>query len=95
VREEERQARRKLGSIIAAIDAELVAVKEALDKLSDKTAWLRWLKDQVHYSMATAENYMRVARSSQKKPQRCGFFRSGSQCSAALKERTCPSMICT
>ena len=42
--EEERQTRIKLGSIIAAIGAELVAVKEALDRLSDKTAWLRWLK---------------------------------------------------
>ena len=59
---EERQARRKLGSIIAAIGAELIAAKEALDKLSAKTAWLRWLKNHVHYSVATAENYMRVAR---------------------------------
>jgi len=41
LREEERQTRGKLGSIIAAIGAELIAAKEALDKLSDKTA-LKW-----------------------------------------------------
>src|SRR5512137_1809929 len=66
LREEERQTREKLGSIIAAIGAELIAVKEALDRLSDKTAWLRWLKQHVHYSVATAENYMRVARFAEK-----------------------------
>ena len=38
LREEERQTRGKLGSIIAAIGAELIAVKEALDRLSDRTA---------------------------------------------------------
>ena len=32
LREEERQTREKLGAIIAAIGAELIAVKEALDK---------------------------------------------------------------
>ena len=62
LQEEERQTRTKLGSLIAAIGAELIAVKEALDKLSDKTAWLRWLKNHVHYSADTAQNYMRVAR---------------------------------
>ena len=62
LQEEERQARRKLGSIIAAIGAELLAVKEALDRLSDKTAWLRWLRTHVHYSVDTAERYMQVAR---------------------------------
>ena len=66
LQEEERQTRMKLGSVIAAIGAELIAVKEALDKLSDKTAWLRWLKNHVHYSVATAENYMRVARYTKK-----------------------------
>ena len=66
LREEERQTREKLGSIIAAIGAELIAVKEALDRLSDKTAWLRWLKDHVHYSADTAQNYMRVARFAEK-----------------------------
>jgi len=44
LREEERQAREKMGSLIAAIGAELIAVKEALDRSPDKTAWLRWLK---------------------------------------------------
>ncbi len=62
LREEERQTREKLGSIIAAIGAELVAVKEALDRLSDRTAWLRWLREHVHYSTKTAQNYMSVAR---------------------------------
>jgi hypothetical protein len=66
LREEERQTRKKLGSIIAAIGAELVAVKEALDRLSDKTAWLRWLKGHVHYSAKTAQNYMSVARFAEK-----------------------------
>jgi len=66
LREEERQTRNKLGSIIAAIGAELAAVKEALDRLSDKTAWLRWLKEHVHYSAKTAQNYMSVARFAEK-----------------------------
>ena len=43
-----------------------MAVKEALDKLSDKTAWLRWLKNHVHYSIKTAQNYMSVARFAKK-----------------------------
>jgi hypothetical protein len=63
-----------LGSIIAAIGAELIAVKEALDKLSDKTAWLRWLKDHVHYSVDTAQNYMRVARFAEKNRSASVFF---------------------
>ena len=66
LREEERQTRQKLGSIIAAIGAELIAVKAALDKLSAKTAWLRWLKNHVHYSAKTAQNYMSVARFAEK-----------------------------
>ena len=74
LREEERQTREKLGSIIAAIGAELLAVKEALDRLSDKTAWLRWLKDHVHYSADTAQRYMRVARFSQKNRNAAVFF---------------------
>ena len=59
---EERQTREQLGRIVAEIGAELIAAKEALDKLSDKTAWLRWLKEHVHYSIETAQNYMSVAR---------------------------------
>lgn len=59
---EERQARVAMGRIVAAIGAELIAVKAALDKTSDKTAWQRWLKDHVHYSVKTAQNYMSVAR---------------------------------
>ena len=66
LREEERQTREKLGSLIAAIGAELIAVKEALDRLSDRTAWLRWLKQHVHYSADTAERYMQVARFAEK-----------------------------
>ena len=31
-------------------------------KFPDKTAWQRWLRNNVHYSLATAERYMRVAR---------------------------------
>jgi hypothetical protein len=74
LREEERQTREKLGGIIAAIGAELIAVKEALDRLSDKTAWLRWLKDHVHYSADTAQRYMRVARFNQKNRNVAVFF---------------------
>ena len=66
LQEEERQTKIKLGGVIAAIGAELIAVKEALDKLSDKTAWLRWLKTHVHYSAKTAQNYMAVARLGEK-----------------------------
>ena len=71
---EERQTKIKLGGIIAEIGAELIAVKESLDKLSDKAAWLRWLKQQVHYSVATAENYMRVARFAKKFVSAYEFF---------------------
>jgi len=75
LREEERQTREKLGRIIAAIGAELIAVKEALDRLSDKTAWLRWLKDHVHYSADTAERYMQVARFAGKFRSAAEFFK--------------------
>jgi hypothetical protein len=74
LREEERQTRQKLGSIIAAIGAELIAVKEALDKTPEKTAWQRWLKDHVHYSIETAQNYMSVARFAQKNGSASVFF---------------------
>ena len=74
LREEERQTREKLGAIIAAIGAEVIAVKEALDKLSGKTAWLRWLKDHVHYSADTAQRYMRVARFAEKNRNAAVFF---------------------
>ncbi len=74
LREEERQTREKLGGIIAAIGAELIAVKAALDKLSGKTAWLRWLKGHVHYSVKTAERYMLVARFSKKFDSAVEFF---------------------
>jgi hypothetical protein len=70
----ERQTREELGGIIAAIGAELLAVKEALDRLADKTAWLRWLKAHVHYSADTAQNYMRVARFSEKNRSASVFF---------------------
>ncbi len=74
LREEERQTREQLGRIIAAIGAELIAVKEALDRRAGKTAWLRWLKDHVHYSADTAENYMRVARFAEKFRNVSEFF---------------------
>jgi hypothetical protein len=74
LREEERQTREKLGRIRAQIGAELIAVKAALDKTPDKTAWLRWLKDHVHYSADTAQRYMRVARFSEKNRNVAVFF---------------------
>ena len=74
LREEERQTRGKLGGIIAAIGAELIAVKEALDRRFDKTAWLRWLKDHVHYSADTAQRYMQVARFAEKNRSAAVFF---------------------
>jgi hypothetical protein len=70
----ERQARQKLGQIVAEIGAELIAVKEALDKTPDKTAWLRWLKEHVHYSAKTAERYMQVARFGTSFDNACAFF---------------------
>ena len=66
LQEEERQTREQLGRIVAEIGAELIAAKEALDKTTDKTAWLRRLKEHVHYSADTAQNYMRVARFAEK-----------------------------
>jgi hypothetical protein len=74
LQEQERQARQRLGEIIAAIGAELIAVREALDKLAAKTAWLRWLKQHVHYSVRSAENYMCVARFAKKFANVCDFF---------------------
>ena len=78
LQEEERQTRIKLGGIIAAIGAELMAVKESLDKLPAKTAWLLWLKNHVHYSADTAQNYMRVARFAGKNRSVSVFFRPRS-----------------
>jgi hypothetical protein len=66
LQDEERQTREQLGRIVAEIGAELIATKEALDKTPDKTAWRRWLKEHVHYSADTAQNYMRVARFAEK-----------------------------
>ena len=74
LQKEERQTREKLGRIIAAIGAELIAAKEALDKTTDKTAWQRWLKQHVHYSADTAQNYMRVARFTEKNRSASVFF---------------------
>ena len=51
-----------------------MAVKEALDLLSDKTAWLRWLKEHVHYSADTAQRYMQVARFAEKNRSASVFF---------------------
>jgi len=56
------QAREEMGRIVAGIGVELIAAKEALDKTPDRTAWQRWLKGHVHYSIKTAQNYMSVAR---------------------------------
>ena len=78
LQQEERQTRQKLGQIIAAIGAELIAVKEALDRLSNRTAWLQWLKQHVHYSAKTAERYMQVARFSKKFDNAVEFFDLGS-----------------
>ena len=74
LREEERQTRQKLGGIIAAIGAELIATKEALDRTPDKTAWQRWLREHVHYSIETAQNYMSVARFAEKNGNVSVFF---------------------
>ena len=62
LQKEERQAREEMGRIVAGIGSELIAAKEALDKTPDRTAWQRWLKGHVHYSIKTAQNYMSVAR---------------------------------
>ena len=74
LQKEERKAREEMGRIVAGIGAELIAVKEALDKTPDKTAWQRWLKGHVHYSVDTAQNYMRVARFAEKNRNVSVFF---------------------
>jgi len=66
LQKEEQQTREQLGRIVAEIGAELIATKAALDKTADKTAWQRWLKDHVHYSVETAQNYMSVATFAEK-----------------------------
>ena len=74
LQKEERQSREQLGRIVAEIGTELIAAKEAFDKTTDKTAWLRWLKNHVHYSADTAQNYMRVARFAEKNRSASVFF---------------------
>jgi hypothetical protein len=73
LQKEEQQAREQVGRIVVEIGTELIAVKEALDKTTEKTAWLRWLKEHVHYSVKTAQNYMSVARWA-KKTKAFSFF---------------------
>ena len=67
------RSRLNSGGSSATIDAKLIGVKKALDRRSDKTAWLRWLKDRVHNSADTAQNDMRDARFAEKQPKRFGF----------------------
>ncbi len=74
LQKEEQQTREQLGRIVAEIGAELIAAKAALDKTPDKAAWLRWLKNHVHYSADTAQNYMRVARFAEKNGSASVFF---------------------
>jgi len=40
----------------------MIPAKEALDKTPERTAWQRWLKEPVHYSIKMAQNYMSGAR---------------------------------
>ena len=89
LQKEERQTREEMGRIVAEIGAELIAAKEALDKTPDKTAWQRWLKDHVHYSAETAQNYMSVARFA-KKRKRFRFFWSWSPALCTASPR-CPT----
>jgi hypothetical protein len=85
---EEKQTRKRLGEIVAAIGAELIAVKAALDRLSGKTAWQRWLKDHVHYTIKTAQNYMSVARFAEKNENVFVFLiRIPASCIASLRCR--------
>jgi hypothetical protein len=51
-----------------------MAVKKSLYQLFHKTAWLRWLKNHVHYSADTAQNYMRIARFGEKNENVFVFF---------------------
>lgn len=53
---------REMANIIADIGDELIAVKEELDRGPDKTAWMKWLKEHVHYTYRTAVNYINVAK---------------------------------
>jgi hypothetical protein len=45
-----------------------------LDKTPEKTAWQRWLKDHVDYSIETTQNHMSVARLAKKNRKRLRFF---------------------
>jgi len=91
LQKEERQTREQLGRIVAEIGAELIAVKGALDQTTDKSAWLRWLKDHVHYSIRTAQDYMSVARFA-KKTQTFAFF-SGMDPSVLYRLAALPDEI--
>ncbi len=62
LKDKARQAQAGLAFILADLGAELIAAKAALDRTSDKTAWLRWLSGHVKFSIPSAENYMRLAR---------------------------------
>jgi len=43
-----------------------------------RTAWQRWLKGHVHYSIKTSQDYLSVARFAGKKRKRFRFFGAGS-----------------
>ncbi|MBI3551552.1 MAG: hypothetical protein HY077_03475 [Elusimicrobia bacterium] len=62
LQEKERDAEARRAYVVAAIGDELIATKAALDRTSDKTAWMRWLTDHIDVQRSAAENYMRVAR---------------------------------
>lgn len=62
LKDKARGAQKQLSEITADIGDELIAAKAALAKNSDKTAWLRWLKDHVQFERSTAENAMTLAR---------------------------------
>lgn len=74
LKEQARQAEAGLASLLADLGDELIATKAALDKTSDKTAWMRWLSGNVKFTVFTADNYMRIARLRKKIVNRFTIF---------------------
>jgi hypothetical protein len=82
LKEKERTAQARLADVVADIGDELVATKAALDRTSDKTAWLRWLRDHVQFVAKSAQNYMRVSRL--RKINESAFAKFARLCPTAL-----------
>jgi hypothetical protein len=74
LQEKEREAQQRLAYVVADIGDELIATKAALDRGSDKTAWLRWLSGHINVAARSAQNYMKIARLRGKYASAFSFF---------------------